>query len=672
MLLNSFHMLSANVIDSLISIKESELTEEERVLLYISLSKEYQTIDQQKSVFYSKRAYDLSGEVGFLQGKADALMQLGDVYAVLGDLKKSIELYKYAGLNYMLLKNNEGIGKAYVNIAKLKNWEGKFDEALQLGFFAVRHLQFSEEVELLARAYNIIGIAYDKSGQIVKAKHYYHKAFNLLYQVNDQYGMANVLNNLAIISGKEEKYDESLNLFNQSLVLNNHPQNIGLQTKLLNNIGNIYKIKGQFTDAEIYFREAVDINLKSNNTRSLMVSYLNLASLFQETNHIMNAFHYLNRACEIAEDMQTFPEMAECYLKYSEMYEKQGDYKKALDFHRKFKEIFDSLQNETMALNIQKSEEQFLSKSNRNELLLERKDNEILKLKLEKSIWMKNFILGVLIAVVVFLIMFLLQYRSKHKSNEYLEQINKELSLANSRLIESETKMKEWNATRDKFFSIISHDLRNPIASMVSFIRIMNRDYDSMSREEIIQLISDMKLSIEKAQDLLENLLIWTKSQTGKIPFNPEHFNFYDAVQDNVHLFQSLLSQKQISLSVFVENPANIYGDFNMIKTVLRNLLSNAVKFTKHKGNIKICFEKNEKHFVFKVIDDGLGMTQEEISLLFTPGGQRSKRGTADEKGTGIGLLICREFVERHKGNIDISSSPGKGSTFAVSVPLET
>jgi signal transduction histidine kinase len=244
------------------------------------------------------------------------------------------------------------------------------------------------------------------------------------------------------------------------------------------------------------------------------------------------------------------------------------------------------------------------------------------------------------------------------------------LSDTNMRLVESETKLKDLNATKDKFFSIISHDLRNPIASLVSFVRIMNRDYDDMSENEVKELIADMKETTEKAQDLLENLLLWSKTQTGKIVFKPESFNFYDVIQENIQLFQSAISHKQISVQVFAENPSMMFADFNMTKTIVRNLLSNAIKFTHPRGNIRISFENTNKFFIFKIEDDGVGMKKDEIPLIFIPGGQKSKQGTADEKGTGIGLLISKEFVDRHKGHFQINSELGKGSTFAVHIPV--
>jgi signal transduction histidine kinase len=382
------------------------------------------------------------------------------------------------------------------------------------------------------------------------------------------------------------------------------------------------------------------------------------------------ALYYQDKAFGIAVQLDALPELAECYNNYCVIYEQSGQFQKALEYHRKYKETDDCLQSEKVLQNMLLTEEKFQVEFKQNELELQKKDNEILKLKLGKSTWLKNFMFGILISVIAFLILFIFHYRSKLKTNTFLSKLNAELSETNQKLINSEVKLRELNATKDKFFSIISHDLRNPFASLVSFVRIMQRDYDTMKDSEIKELVSDMKTTVEKAQDLLENLLVWSKTQTGKVIFHPEDFNLFEAVQENVYLYQSTLNQKQIAVQLFIENPTPVYGDFNMMKTIIRNLLSNAIKFTSPKGNIIISYEKNHQYHILRIKDNGMGLKEESIPLLFVPGGQKSRYGTANEKGSGIGLLICKEFIDRHNGFIHVESNVDKGSTFSIHFPI--
>jgi len=613
----------------------------------------------------------LSVENDYAEGQADALNNLGEIYTIKGDFNLSLKFYFASKKYYELIRNHKGIGKTLNNIAKVKNWQGKYDEAISLSFLAIRYFNSADHIYGVAKAYNTIGIAYDMNEQPDKAKQYYSKSFELFFGLDDFQGMANSLNNLAILYGKEGNLDKSLELFNQSLLINQKLNNLRLQTTILNNTGIIHKTQGRYLESELCFRESMQINRETGNTRGLMFSYLNLAGLYLERDHFPRSLEYFDKSIELAENLQSLPEMIECYEGYSKIYEETGNNLKALFYYKKFKEASDLLQKESVRVNIQKTEEKLILESKQSELELQKKDNEILKLQFEKSTWLKNFILGILISVLAILIMYIVQYRTKMKSNRYLAGLNSEMSDTNMKLVESESKLKELNATKDKFFSIISHDLRNPFASLVSFVRIMSRDADSMSQEEMNQLIAEMKNTIEKTQDLLENLLLWSKTQTGKILYQPGFFNVYEAVNENIQLFQSAFNQKQISVHVFIENPRMVYGDYNMIKTIIRNLLSNAIKFTNIKGNIKILAKDHEGNDIIIIEDDGVGMKQEEILLLFIPGGQKSKYGTADEKGSGIGLLICREFIEKHKGYFEVQSNPGKGSSFAMFLPKQ-
>jgi signal transduction histidine kinase/Flp pilus assembly protein TadD len=664
--------LNANPSSKLKNGNFTSLSDTETVRYYIILSKQHLDTAITLSEHYGKKALSIANQSDDLNDKAESLLNLGEVYYYSGKYFLALNFYKASLNQYRLAGNYSGAGNAYTGLAKIKNWQGQYKEAISKSFYAIRLFQLADDHEGIAKAFNTIGIAYDKSNQKEKAKQYYHKAFHHFLSVNNLQGMANTLNNLAIIYGKEGEIDESLSLLKQSLQLNRQLNNTRSVSSILNNIGNIYRTIKNFSEAEQCFNEAMLINLEISNTRGLLFTFLNLTKLSFEINQFQKSLIYLDQSVEIALQLGLLPQLAECYEMYSNIYQKTGDFQKALEFYQKFKEVDDSLKYDEVNQSLFEKEEQFQFESNKKALAIQTKDNEILKLKLDKSSWLKNFIFGILLSLIAFLILLYIQYRNKSKLNEYLAKLNKDLSDANMKLIESETKLMEWNSTKDKFFSIISHDLRNPIASLVSFVRIMNRDIDVMTTDEIRQLVADMKTTIERAQELLENLLLWSKTQTGKIMFQPERFNLYDAVHENVHLFQSALSQKQISMQIFVENPCFVYGDFNMIKTIVRNLLSNAIKFTRLKGNIRFHYEETNQYYIFRIEDDGVGMKPEEINLLFTPGGKRSRQGTADEKGSGIGLLICREFIDKHNGHIEITSEPGKGSIFSVYIPVKS
>lgn len=256
-------------------------------------------------------------------------------------------------------------------------------------------------------------------------------------------------------------------------------------------------------------------------------------------------------------------------------------------------------------------------------------------------------------------------------NKELMEENAMEFARLNELLAESETQLKETNNSKDKFFSIISHDLRSPFTSIIGFAEVMLEDLDTLSKEEIKEFTGSIYKSSKNIQNLLENLLQWSRVQTGRIEFNPIKFNLNNLVNDVVALFQVNAARKKINLLNDFEKDYEIIADKFMIDTVLRNLVSNAIKFTKQGGEIKIDItEKDEEgHIEVSVSDNGVGMKEEIISKLFKIDEHVTTKGTEKEKGTGLGLILCKEFIEKHDGKIWAESTLAEGSKFKFTLP---
>lgn len=225
-------------------------------------------------------------------------------------------------------------------------------------------------------------------------------------------------------------------------------------------------------------------------------------------------------------------------------------------------------------------------------------------------------------------------------------------------------------AAKDKFFSIISHDLRNPLNTLVSFIQLMREDIASLSKEDIIELTNELKNNVENAGRLLENLLEWSRSQTGRITYNPQEVDLQVIVHGVTTLVTETANKKDITIESNVGEDISMIVDMNMISTVIRNLVTNAIKFTKIGGKISIDSEIVADEIKISISDNGVGMNAEKCKKLFRIDTQVSTRGTSDERGTGLGLILCKEFVEKHHGRIEVESEPNVGSTFIVTLPM--
>ncbi|HWS00164.1 MAG TPA: HAMP domain-containing sensor histidine kinase, partial [Prolixibacteraceae bacterium] len=241
--------------------------------------------------------------------------------------------------------------------------------------------------------------------------------------------------------------------------------------------------------------------------------------------------------------------------------------------------------------------------------------------------------------------------------------------LAEQTLKESQASLFELNATKDKFFSIIAHDLRSPFSSIVGFSEILQSQIQSNKYERVEEFASYIKYSSQQAMDLLTNLLEWSRIQTGRIQLNSEYFELGILVHRIISLFNNTVIQKSITISTEFPNNLTVYADKDMIETIFRNLISNAIKFTHPNGKISVSFRQNQDELLVAVRDDGVGISPEKVEKLFRIDENHTTRGTHNEKGTGLGLMLCKEFVEIHGGKIWIESEPGKGSVFCFTIP---
>ncbi|MDX9923708.1 MAG: PAS domain S-box protein [Ignavibacteriaceae bacterium] len=242
---------------------------------------------------------------------------------------------------------------------------------------------------------------------------------------------------------------------------------------------------------------------------------------------------------------------------------------------------------------------------------------------------------------------------------------------ANEEINRYTEELKQLNMTKDKFFSIIAHDLRNPFITILGFSELLLSDFQELTEEEKIYYIEEMQNSANLSHNLLQNLLQWSRSQTGRIDFSPRIINIHDLVNQNFELLKQTAAKKEISLVNEVDKIINIEADEDMTDTIFRNLITNAIKFTPEGGSIKIDATQQGSMALINVSDTGVGMDEETKSKLFRLDVNHSSLGTSQEKGTGLGLILCKEFVEKHNGKIWIESSKGEGTTFSFTLPIK-
>lgn len=269
------------------------------------------------------------------------------------------------------------------------------------------------------------------------------------------------------------------------------------------------------------------------------------------------------------------------------------------------------------------------------------------------------------IASIVVLIIFIYVYLLNKRTNKLLTVQNQKIFASNQQLKESQKQLRELNATKDKFFSIIAHDLKNPFTSLLSISEMMSKNYDMLDEEDKVNSVKGFHRSAQRIYALLENLLTWSRSQTGRIDFKPIEFNISSLSMDCINLFILPAEKKGITLHLNAKKNILAYGDQEMIKTVMRNLLHNAVKYSNKGAMVEMNVSKEEGLIKVEVKDQGLGITESNLKELFNLASHRASNGTGGEKGTGLGLIICKEFVEINGGKLHVKSVPNEGSSFS-------
>lgn len=250
------------------------------------------------------------------------------------------------------------------------------------------------------------------------------------------------------------------------------------------------------------------------------------------------------------------------------------------------------------------------------------------------------------------------------QKEELLARIETHLALR-----QAQQTLQELNATKDRFFSIMTHDLRAPFTGLLGLTEILIDNIESYSKEKLVHILSMQHDAAKNLFALLENLLTWSRLQRGVMEFRPQIFNLSDVAHQNIELMAPNAEHKQITIENCLGDACVVYGDLEMVNTIVRNLLSNGLKFTRHGGTITIAATQHKGSVEIAIADTGIGINEADCSKLFLIDVQYRRPGTAKERGTGLGLILCKEFIDRHGGAIWVESEVDKGTTFRFTLP---
>lgn len=622
-----------------------------------------------KALEYYKKGLEKSESIDDKKETTLFYIRIAGVFQDMGRYKESIEHYlkaldyeKEIHDNTILTIIYNGIGNTYIEISS-------YDEALKYFLNALEIFKSMDNQDGISMIYNNLGIVYSALKENDKALEYYQKSLQIDIETDYKDGQATAYNNLGTVYDEKGDKDKALDYYNKSLTLCKALKNTEGIGTALNNIGLIYLDLGYYDKAYENLQESTNIAKESNNIYSLANNYNNLAKLFLHQKEYSKSQNNLNLAIELSKQINTKTWLTESYDLYSQLYSELNNYKKALEYYKLYSEVKDSIFTNESSNRITEMKIKYETDNLETENELLKKDNQIHILELNRQRNIKNYWIAFSILILALAVLSFSQFRLKKKTNSLLKSKNDQLRDTNKKLTISEHNLKELNATKDKFFSIIAHDLKNPFQSLLGFSEALYNQIDEISKENISEYSRLMYESSQNLYNLLGNLLQWSKSQLGSIKLSPTQINIYDSIEDVLSLLKISIQKKNIKIENLIVNGTTVFADKHVVSTVLRNLISNAVKFTDQNGEISISSVTTNNKIKVSVKDNGKGISEENIDKLFRIDQEYSTKGTENESGTGLGLILCKELIVKSNGEIFAESKLGKGSNFQFILP---
>ncbi|MCL4551727.1 MAG: tetratricopeptide repeat-containing sensor histidine kinase [Bacteroidetes bacterium] len=466
-------------------------------------------------------------------------------------------------------------------------------------------------------------------------------------------------------------------MFNKSLSTVQKKDDFGSIAENLNNIGHIYKRRKENSKALINFDKALKYYKNLKDSSGIAITLNNIGEVQILIHEYKGAVDNLKAALVIASKINMKPALLDIYKNLIEANKFGGNYFEAVRYYDQYTVLYKDVYNEETSKQVTQLNTKYQSELKEKTIRSLEAEQKLSILEVEKEKTLRNSLVIIAIILLIFSTAIFYQFRSKVKTNRLLTRINnekeilnKEISLQNERLQRSEESLKSINATKDRFFSIIAHDLKNPFITIMGFSDLLLADYAELSDDERLFYLEEMKKTAELSHNLLQNLLQWSRSQTGRIEFNPQRLELINLVNKNFLLLKNAAEKKQIRLQQEIPSAMTVSADEEMLNTVFRNLLTNAVKFSKKGGIISVSANARDNFSEVCVSDTGVGMDEKTMDKLFKLDVTCSTPGTANEEGTGLGLILCKEFIEKNQGKIWIESELGKGSKFFFTLPL--
>lgn len=691
-----------NKIDSINSIIKSHTKLDTTwVKLHAALAHQYLNIFPDSIEPIAQRGLVVSKKIAYLDGMADCMKLLSIANYYNGQFEKAIAYNKLALIIYQQTNNKKGQGFVYNSLAIIFHQQSKYNDAIDYYKKSLSIRQEISDINGVSACYNNIGNALQNQGKYPESFTYLLKGLKLREELKDKDLIGNSLNNIAGVYSTIGNYKEALAYVLRALHIYESNKNILGLVESYNNCGLLYYYLQKYDQAIYYQNKGYQLACSSGYRFDETLCLIGLADIYAKQNKLDKALEYYFLAKKRGEKVYSLEQEAGINIGIGSVYVNKGQVKLGIEYLLKGYKIAketnymipipdatNNLVKAYLALNDYKnayiykdlnaSYRDSISNTQTNKRIaenqfnydLEKKQNTIELLEKDKTLREKEaenqkYISIGLLAFLVFSIVVIFHVINNVKR----EKETKILILKQKFEIEEQSvKLTQMNQLKDKTFSILSHDLRGPLAALGQILEML--DDKSITIEEFSELKKKLDLQLTYLNRFLENILLWSKSHMEEdFAIQIKKINLYEIVNQNQELLHESAVQKHIEIYNHIDANTFVMADFDQIDLVLRNLLANALKFTHNKGQVDVNAEEKDNEIIISIKDNGVGMDSEKAKNLFDNHEHKSSMGTIGEKGTGLGLLLCKEFINKHGGRIWAESEPKKGSTFYFSLP---
>jgi len=666
-------LISAQEISSIENLKielQKEQVDTAKVSIKLKIANSFTDIDNDSTIYYYNQALELATKINSKPQMAQSYYEIGILYENINDFEKAITNYLKAALFFKELDNIKKAAKIHDYVAYCYSQLYVEDEVIKHYLQSLKLNTSIANDEGIAMNYLGFGnLFYSKENFDVAIK-YFTDALEIYLKLDDKDGVAATYTNLGNATADAGDNIKGLEYYEKSIEIQEKlDDQYGIAINY-NNIGDSYIGLKEFKKALDYFSKSLIIAEELKENELISVLLMNISDVKFQTKKYLSAIYYADKSLKIAIETGDLEYQADNLMTLSSSHEAIGNVSKAFIYSKQYIEIKDSLLviDKTNKVKLfQALKELETTQHTMNDLAVK---NKITESRYEAGRKFLYFLIGAIVLFGLFVVILIHQQTAKKDAYNLLEYRNHQINKMKDEIQAQRDYLEQLNATKDKLFSIIAHDLKNPFNSIKGFTELMienSHEYDEEKRLKFLKIIEG---STTRASSLLNNLLIWANSQSGNLEFNPVEVELIQKVSNVTSLLEIQAVNKDIKILNNVAKDIFVAADKNMLATVFRNLISNAIKFTEVKGTVEISSTVNSNFVEVTVKDNGVGISQSDIEDLFSIEVKNSSIGTANEQGSGLGLILCKDFVERHGGKLWVKSALNEGSEFKFTLPI--